>query len=154
MQLLYLWTYTYPECSLDLCEPQDCFLDYLYQSVVKLNRAEHVDPFHVLSLSSEESFFFFKALHQHWCYRNTLYWFAVRSGSRRPCQDPHYVMMQKLGGECGTNRSVHDDLENAEPDFAPNSGGLDPTALWRSFSSRLAFPDNWQLRDTDHVKPI
>lgn len=28
--------------------------------MVKLNRAEHVDPFHVLSLSSEESFIFLK----------------------------------------------------------------------------------------------
>lgn len=51
----------------------------------------------------------------------------------------------EIRGERGTNRLAHDDLENAEPDFAPNSVGLDQTALWRSFSSRFRFPDNWQL---------
>lgn len=70
------------------------------------------------------------------------------------CQDPRYTAMQKSGGERGTNRSAHGDLENAKPNFAPNSVGLDQTALWSSFSSCLAFPDNWQRRDRDHVKPI
>lgn len=112
----------------------------------KLDRPEHVDPFHVLSLSSEEPTQMLREYSLLICCQAWIK--AALSGSAL------HADAEIGGGERGTNRLAHDGLENAELDFAPNSVGLDQMVLWRSFSSSLAFPDNCELPDRDHVKPI
>lgn len=150
MQLHYLWTHTHPG---EIFVSPGTVPLFIYQSVVKLNHSEAPDTL------------------IRWCSESKLrrVFFVLKRSTNTDATGICFIDLLS-GPDQGSPVGIHvtQHCRNrgssaAQTDQRTMTWETQSLTLplirsdWikrRSFSSRLAFPDNWQLRDTDHVKPI